>query len=173
MFRMNTLGAALAPAVLAIAFVVCATPPAIAQGRGPSQPQIEAASKAFVAAFNKKDAAGVAALYTADAVLMPPNVPLLKGRADIQKFYQGQFDKGIADLKLNPLQSVVSGQTAFEAGTSDVETGKGGSDLLLLGVGGPRSIRSSGKYVVIYRRDGGSWKISYDIFNDDAAQASK
>lgn len=49
---------------------------------------IEAGNKRFVAAFAKKDAAGVAAAYSPDANAFPPNAPIVKGRAGIQKMWQ-------------------------------------------------------------------------------------
>jgi ketosteroid isomerase-like protein len=139
------------------------------QGQGGKpDPSLTKIAEAFIKAFNAKDAKAVAAFYTEDAVLMPPNVPLVKGRAAIHTYFEGLFKQGITDLRLSPIEARVSGQHAFDAGTSSLQIKPGNpSGLLLTGVGGGGAVRSDGKYVVIYKRVQGEWKIAYDIFNDD------
>jgi len=124
-----------------------------AQAQSATDPTLNKLAADFVAAFNAKDAAKVAAFYTDDAVLMPPNVPLVKGRAAIQTYFEGAFKQGLTDLRLSPLESAISGQQAFDAGTSSVQVGAGNpSGLLLTGVGGGGAVRSAGKYVTVYKR---------------------
>ena len=52
--------------------------------------QVEAAIRAndevFAAAFNRKDAQGIAALYTEDAAILPPGAPRADGRDAIAAF---------------------------------------------------------------------------------------
>src|SRR5262249_52783610 len=62
-------------------------PPALAQ----SKEAIQKLNDEWAAAFNKGDAGAVAALYTADAYVLPAGAPMVKGRADIQKFWAGQM----------------------------------------------------------------------------------
>ena len=52
------------------------------------------------AAANRKDASSIAALYTEDALLMPPNAPAVRGRAAVEAFFKGLFDQGARDVKL-------------------------------------------------------------------------
>jgi len=139
-----------------------------AQAQSATDPTLNKLAADFVAAFNAKDAAKVAAFYTDDAVLMPPNAPLAKGRAAIQAYFEATFKQGLTDLRLSPLESAIAGQQAFDAGTSSVQVRGGGSSLTLTGVGGSgAAVRSQGKYITVYKRVRGEWKISYDIFNDD------
>jgi uncharacterized protein (TIGR02246 family) len=49
---------------------------------------------------NTKDASGIAAMYAEDATLLPPGQPAIKGRENIQAFWQGFFDAGASDAKL-------------------------------------------------------------------------
>ena len=49
---------------------------------------IQAKNYNLAAAFERGDAAGVAAVYGEDAVLMPPNMEMFRGRAAIQSFWQ-------------------------------------------------------------------------------------
>jgi uncharacterized protein (TIGR02246 family) len=49
---------------------------------------------------NTKDAAGLASLYAEDATLLPPGMPAIKGRQNIQKFFEGFFAAGASDARL-------------------------------------------------------------------------
>ena len=54
--------------------------------------QVEAAiranDEAFAAAFNRKDAQSIAALYTEDTPILPPGAPRADGRDAIAAFWQ-------------------------------------------------------------------------------------
>ena len=63
---------------------------------------IETNTKKFIESFNKGDAAAVADMYTTDARLLPPNGPMVEGRAEIQKFWQGAIGAGLKLLSLEP-----------------------------------------------------------------------
>ena len=56
---------------------------------------ITAANEQWTAAFNKGDAAGVAANYTEDAQILPPNSEIVSGRTAIQGVFQGFIDAGL------------------------------------------------------------------------------
>ncbi len=60
---------------------------------------IEAALVTFTKAFNAKDAAAVAAHYTEDAAILPPDSRRVDGRDKIQQFWQGAIDGGFPILK--------------------------------------------------------------------------
>jgi uncharacterized protein (TIGR02246 family) len=113
----------------------------------------------FMSAAASKDAKTLAnAFYAADAVLMPPNAPLVKGRAAIQKFFQGLLDAGAAGVTLKTTKIEADGRLAYGRGTYSFS--RPGPDGNLT--------RDIGKYVVVYRRqkDGG-WRAIADIFNSD------
>lgn len=130
-----------------------------AQSRSAVDPEIQKASAAFVAAFNAKDAARLASLYAADGVVMPPGAPMARGPRAIQAMFQQQMDAGVT-LKLEPMAGSIAGGIGYEAGTSTVTIG---------GANGRPAVTSHGKYVVVYRKVNGQWKMAYDIFNDDQA----
>jgi uncharacterized protein (TIGR02246 family) len=124
--------------------------------------QLNAIARDFAAAFNAKDAAKVAAFYTDDGVVMAPGRAMVKGRRDIEAYYRRGFEQDVSDLRLLPMESAVSGDHAYESGMSEL-TYRAGASLL----SGPGPATDSGKYVVLYKRVRGEWKISYDIFNSD------
>jgi ketosteroid isomerase-like protein len=123
-------------------------------GQGKTEPRLNELATAFAAAFNQKDAAGITAFYTDDAVLMPPNLPAVKGRANIEAYYRNGFAQSSGTLQLKPTESTISGTLAFEAGVSSMTAGNP-----------PKT--ATGKYVVVYKRVGNNWKIAYDVFNND------
>jgi uncharacterized protein (TIGR02246 family) len=122
---------------------------------GKTDPALTKLAKAWEAAFNAKDIAKVASMYTDDAVVMPPNHEAVRGRANIEAFFK---EMDTAKLTLTPFESAISGSTAYEAGTYQMsitpKTGEPGTD--------------KGKYVVILKRGSdGQWRLSHDIFNSD------
>ena len=63
---------------------------------------IRAATSALETSFNAKDVDKILTLYTENSVFMPPNKPLLRGRASLKGFYDGLMNGGSKDLKLTP-----------------------------------------------------------------------
>ena len=58
--------------------------------------QIAALVRAYDAAFNKHDVAGVSGLFTEDAVWMPEG-PALSGKQAVEKFLAGLFKMGLSN----------------------------------------------------------------------------
>jgi uncharacterized protein (TIGR02246 family) len=116
----------------------------ILQGQGKTDPALNLAPQ-WQAAFNAKDAAKIASLYAEDAVVMPPNQPIVKGRANIEAHWKGEIQQGGTNMKLNPVESAISGSQAFEVGTSTMTLPGGQTDR--------------GKYVAILKRAGNEWKM--------------
>ncbi len=123
---------------------------------------IEANTRQFVEAFNKGDAAAVANMYVVDARLLPPNAEMVSGRANIQTFWQGAISAGLKMVSLETQHVDTQGNIAVEVGryTSTIP-----------GAGGVTRT-DKGKYVVVWRREGRSWKLAVDIFNSDLPQAT-
>ena len=121
---------------------------------------IEANLKAFVDAFNKGDAATVAAIYATDARLLPPNAAMVEGRANIQSFWGGAIGAGVKLVSLTAIDVNVSGNHAIETGNyvSTVSATGGGTTT------------DEGKYVVVWRREGRDWRIIRDIWNSNKPQ---
>ena len=110
----------------------------------------------FEAAANAGDAAAIANIYSEDATLLPPGSPQIKGRADIQAFWQGFLSAGASDAKLRVVDVGVSGDMAYEIGAFEAK--------LPVPEGG--TAPGTGKYVVVWKRQGdGSVKMVADIFN--------
>lgn len=128
---------------------------------GSAAEDIPAAAEAFAAAFNSGDGAGVAALYSEDAALLPPDGKRVDGRAAIQTFWQGAIDSGLSNLTLNTVEILESGDYASEVG---------GLTLDAPGEGGAKT-KVEGKFIVVWKKNAeGTWQLHRDIWNMGAAQ---
>jgi ketosteroid isomerase-like protein len=121
---------------------------------------IEASNKQFVAAFGKGDAAALAAMYSATAIAYPPNSEPVSGRAAIQKIWQGAMGMGVKAVTLTTSEVETHGDTAYEVGGYTM-LGEGGKHL------------DHGKYVVIWKREQGAWKLHRDIWNTSMPAAKQ
>ena len=55
--------------------------------------EIEAVNAKWIELFNKGDFAGVASLYTEDAMAFPPGSAIVKGRAALELMWKGMAEK--------------------------------------------------------------------------------
>lgn len=107
----------------------------------------------FVEAFNKQDAAGVAALFHTDGKLLPAGKPMITGTEAIQAFWQGSFDAGLTNIEKTIIEYVVSEDLAVET-SSYILTFK--------------DMKIPGKDTLVWRRGtDDEWKISTDIWARD------
>ena len=113
---------------------------------------IDAGNQSFMANFGRQDAAGMARLYTANGSLLPSNSDILSGTENVQAFWQGAFDSGLTEAVLETIELEVHGETAIETGRYTLKTAGG-------------TVADSGKYIVIWKNDGGTWKLHKDIWN--------
>lgn len=136
-------------AALAFFYTLVLTGSAFAQ----SAAAIQKLNDEWTAAFNKGDAAAVAAMYAADAYVLPPGHDIVKGRAAIEAFWK-QAATQVADAKLATLDVLPLGpRAAREIGTVTLVTKTQPAQQIV------------GKYVVLWRRIGGKWLLATDIWN--------
>lgn len=117
---------------------------------GEAEKQLREASKAWEAAFNAKDGRGVAATYTDDAILLPPNSDFLQGRDSIAKLWSDLV--AICSGSLSIREIFVDGDLACVIGTYELLDTKGDE-------------MDRGKYIEMWTRADGKWKIHRDIWN--------
>ena len=95
-------------------------------------------------------------VYTREARLLPPGVPMVTGLAAIAEFWRrAAAALGVEAVKLRTVSLDVLGDRAQEVGRAEL-TVKGG--------GAPAAL----KYVVLWKREDGSWRWDVDIWNADS-----
>lgn len=118
---------------------------------------IERVNRAFEAAVAAGDAQALAGLYTATAVVSPPNMESVQGREAIGKLFAGYFANGVDGLDLETSEVRTMGDYAHEIGTGTVR------------VGG--EVVDEFKYSVLWAKVGNEWRLHRDIWNSDRPQA--
>jgi ketosteroid isomerase-like protein len=107
----------------------------------------------FEAELKAGNAAAIAALYTEDAMAFPPNADIAKGRAEIQKVWQGMVDAKL-QAELQTIDHEAKGNMAAESGTYTIKDASG-------------KVIDRGKYVVVWKRTKGGWQLHRDIWNSN------
>jgi ketosteroid isomerase-like protein len=115
------------------------------------QAAIGAATAQFIAAFGRQDAAGCARLYTEQGATLPPNAGIARGRAAIQAVWQELFDAGLTAFAVDSLELEGAGEWAYEMGRYRLYAGD--------------ELADEGKYLLIWKREAGQWRIHRDIVN--------
>ena len=113
---------------------------------------IDSVNDRFMNLFARRDAAGVAALYTEGGRLLPPNGDVVTGRAGIEGFWRGAMAMGIASAGLETVELDDLGATAIEIGRYTLVAADGES-------------LDHGKYLVVWKRDGDDWRLHRDMWN--------
>ncbi len=108
--------------------------------------------------LDAKDPAAIAAMYTEDGALLPPNSETVSGRAAIEAFWTETLASGIGgegtDIEVHAL-----GDVGYTVGTFTATDADGAT------IG-------EGKYVEIWRHVGGKWQMHRDIWNSNLPLAA-
>jgi ketosteroid isomerase-like protein len=104
-----------------------------------------------------KDDSAVAAIYAADAVLLPPNEPAVTGSSAIRQYWAALWPLN-ASLTITPGSVKISqaGDMAWEGGTWTYSAPS---------PAGP--VADNGKYLVVWHKVNGEWKVAQDIWNSN------
>ena len=108
-------------------------------------------------ALTSKDAATISNLYASDAVQMSANTPKVVGREAIRKWLDGWLPgPNVSTFAIDTIEVAASGEIAYDRGTFhfSADTPQGHVDDV-------------GKYLTIWKKIGGEWKVIADIDNSD------
>ena len=117
--------------------------------------EIEAANKVTMEAFAKGDSVAIANMYADDAKLMFTGMPAVVGKAGIQSVFGGYIKGGVNKIDL---------KTAEVWGTEDLLAEEGAVTIYV-----GDQIVGQEKFIVLWKKVGGQWKIMRDIANSDLA----
>ena len=107
-------------------------------------------------AASTKDVDKFMSFFAPDATVYPPGAPLERGTDAIRKSYSAMAATPGFSLTWTPASADVasSGDLAYTSGAYDMAGEKG-------------------KYITVWRKVGGSWMVTADIFNADAMPATQ
>ncbi len=121
----------------------------------------------FPAAHKYHDGARLAEFYTEDAMLIPPDEPIVCGKQAIAEWYEHQFKKAppIENPKVILEEIEVCGNLAFN---------RGNFILKFEGETADKPIILNLRFITIWRKQpDGNWKFHRDIWNTNASPSDK
>src|SRR5262245_33799159 len=90
-------------AIVTRSLAACITALLIAAGGSSGQqktdPELNNLADAFAEAFSAKDAARVASFYADDAIVMPPDQGMVRGRRSIEAYYARGFRQDVSNFR--------------------------------------------------------------------------
>lgn len=95
-------------------------------------------------------------LYASNAQLFPPNGGVVNGSAAITPVWKGAFEAGVKKVTLETTETEKAGDRIIETG-----------NYVLAGADGKPM--DNGKYIVVWKKENGQWKLYRDIFNTSMA----
>jgi uncharacterized protein (TIGR02246 family) len=118
-----------------------------------SEGEIRATIEDWLAAVRANDAAKIAGIHAEDGRILAAGAPVIAGRAAIEEFWKGLLAVTNDTVVFGPTTIDVdpAGTMAFEVGTYSFMTGEAGSET-----------ENSGKYVVVWKKIAGEWKVCVD-----------
>ena len=137
--------------------------PAEVKSAAADEQAICGANERWLQLIRSKDASGIGQLYAQDAVALPQNEKAAIGREAIAKWWGRQMQTPDYVLTFGTEQLVFSAP-------GDMALDRGWYRFSAQGPNGP--INDTGKYVVVWRKIDGEWKVAADIFNTDLPAAA-
>ena len=119
---------------------------------------IDDQNAAFQKAFETSDSVGLANLYTSDGKMMMPGAPSIVGRPAITSTI-AMFMKMNIKRQAKTIDVWGNDEMIAEEGTASLSDQKG-------------SVLDQAKYLVIWKKEDGQWKIFRDMWNTDLAPKS-
>jgi uncharacterized protein (TIGR02246 family) len=158
--RKHVTGILAIAALVAMAACTTAAPPA--QDVAADKAKMEADAASWFDFLAKGDPDGMANLYAEDAVLMPPGVAAMSGRAAIKTFLANETatmkTAGLAIKNGSVTGADVSGDMGWITGNYTVVDGSG-------------AVVDSGNYMSVHKRTDGTWLYIRDTWNSDRPPA--
>jgi uncharacterized protein (TIGR02246 family) len=141
------------PGLLLAALLTVAACATASGGDSTTEAAINARAAAWMEAFNRGDGTAVAAVYAPDGMVLPPNVEPITGREGIARFISTELT-GPARVTIVTRGDEVEihGDTAHRVGNFEVKIADG-------------TVVDRGRFIEIWKRDGGEWYITRDIWN--------
>ncbi len=135
-------------------FAACGDSPPVTTG---PDAEIADLSDRWEQALNAGDVDALAALYADDARVLAPNAEMAVGQEAVRAAFGEMVAAGWGG-ELTTIEAQSSGDLGYNVGTFVLETKDGG-------------LVDRGKFIEIWQRIDGQWRITNDIWNSDAPAA--
>lgn len=117
---------------------------------------IDEQNKTYGDCFARLDSAAFLDRYTSDACLMPPGAPAMCGKEGINGFFQySTKNMGVRNIAITTDELMGSEDAMVEIGQYE-----------LFGDSAKTKSMEKGKFMVVWKKDNGKWKMHRDIFNN-------
>lgn len=145
--------------IVSASFVAC-TPPVPQFDLANAKKEIEAANQALSNYISKGDSVGLASAYSKEGAIMINNMPSVKGKENIMKVWGGFINAGVGHMSITTIEIWGNDDYITEEGLVTFETKNG-------------TLIDKGKYLVLWKKEDGKWKLHRDIANSDLPSATK
>ena len=150
-------------AIVAALVVACSTGEAVKDGTPPASLRagVDSAADRLLAALRTDSPDSLVALLADDVIIMPPNEPVLKGKAAVRTWYE-EFVKQMrtSSLTISDREVLIGGDYATEVA---------GFEWTLAPVAGGPPVVDRGSYMQVWHReDDGRWTFSREVWNSSA-----
>jgi ketosteroid isomerase-like protein len=133
--------------------IVCNFPPT-ATGAGADEKAVRDADDAWSKAALAKDLDKTVSYYADDAIVLPPNEPMVTTKEGIHNLWKGFLDSlTTISWKTSRVEVSKSADMAVTTGTYEMTMKDGTKD--------------HGKYCEVWEKKGGTWKVATDMFSSD------
>jgi ketosteroid isomerase-like protein len=145
----------MALALLGVLWASCNKPaePASSFDLEKAKADINAGNQKLVSSISTGDSVGFASVYHSQAIVMAPNSDPVSGTNQIASMISGAIKVGFTGLKLETTSVWGSADAVIEEGVYETLSNNETTD--------------KGKYIAIWKGEGGTWKLFRDIWNSN------
>jgi ketosteroid isomerase-like protein len=122
--------------------------------------EIEAANAAISEIIAKGDSVGMASAFSSDGALMLNNMPSMQGKDKLTTVWGSSIRAGVSKIELSTTEVWGDENYITEEGLYVIKTK---DDVQI----------DKGKYIVLWKKEDGKWKLHRDISNSDLPLATK
>ena len=122
--------------------------------------EIEAANAAISEIIAKGDSVGMALAFSSDGAVMLNNMPSMQGKDKLTTVWGSSIRAGVSKIELSTTEVWGDENYITEEGLYVIKTK---DDVQI----------DKGKYIVLWKKEDGKWKLHRDISNSDLPLATK
>ena len=137
---------------LMLTLAILAPVSAMAQVPSAAEEGIAAVNASFSRALAAGDGAAAGALYTEDAIMLPPGGEMIKGWQRISDYWQQAVEDGLRNLEATAYEVIAGDSHATEVGRYRIYDGEG-------------VVTENGKYMIVWIQRNGRWMLHRTIWN--------